>query len=420
MAGLCPIAKKQARERREDASGNDGEPQGARWADRPGRRGERDARGVGGSQGDDSRLSASERWRRGFQQLQTATGLRLQAPDEVPTAAGTAESGGSRLQPEPEPEEEPAEGPPPLPDEATAIRWEAVHTLGRDAGASARDALPKKKSLPEPPPGRSASRMSSSTEEPSADVAASEATSWAEEPYGLGYNAALFEHLAQSYTMTPIISDARPGGGMETKEAVAGQLAAIDRQLAKKNAPADAAPRSPERGTATERPAQPPSVVRAAECLGLGDTAVRDQDELEKAVRWYICGLSTLSDGSVERRVGSDATPGERELLSARIDARLRWARRRHRRGVEAACKHNGAVAMAAGQAELANCWNTLLALVTPHTEAGPVAEGESAADAAPTTHAQAASAEANLLDGMFGATVKRLAGWFAESRGKG
>jgi hypothetical protein len=132
---------------------------------------------------------------------------------------------------------------------------------------------------------------------------------------------------------------------------------------------------------------------RGKECLRLGDTAVRDEDELEKAVRWYLAGLAALQNTVAAAAAGGGgssegAGAGGRmqlpttqfaarrvppvaksvtvaELLYAQLDGRLDWVRRRHRDGVAAGVRHNATVALRAGQRELANCWQMLQALVT-------------------------------------------------------
>ena len=223
--------------------------------------------------------------------------------------------------------------------------------------------------------------------------------------------------------------------------------------------------------------------LRAQHCLRLGDTAVRDEDELGKAVRWYLAGIAAIKGSNATSSGGSAGggwthtpllTPGGKpthgtatmkvsvtELLAAQLDKRLIWARRRHCDGVAAGVRHNAAVALRAGQRELANCWQMLQALVTRDSEndedktqdanedekngndgifrkrysepTSPMGSdnGVAAAAAAAATAAAAAAAAGDaaaaaaatdrtgLLDGLFGSSVARLATWFAERRGE-
>jgi hypothetical protein len=205
---------------------------------------------------------------------------------------------------------------------------------------------------------------------------------------------------------------------------------------------------------------------RAQHCLQRGDIAVRDEDELEKAVRWYLAGIvaakgTNASSGGSSAGGGRTHSPlvaaGSRsatkvsatELLTAQLDNRLTWARRRHRDGVAAAVRHNAAVALRAGQRELANCWQMLQALVTrdsdsdeeeiqdtneddrnendgePTSPIGSIKGGTAAGSGGRgrlSSAASASTAAANhtgLLDGLFGSSVVQLATWFAERRGE-
>lgn len=208
---------------------------------------------------------------------------------------------------------------------------------------------------------------------------------------------------------------------------------------------------------------------RAKYCVQLGDIAVRDEDELEKAVRWYLAGLAALksikTSGSSAASVGGArmplSPPATRsvdasaatipELLAAQLNRRLNWARRRHCDGVATGVRHNAAVALRAGQKELANCWQMLQALVTrdnqddvneilgddedeQNSNDTPFATRESrdvnrrsestlpigsSNDATATAATGGTMDRTGLLDGLFGSSVEQLAIWFAERRGE-
>lgn len=192
---------------------------------------------------------------------------------------------------------------------------------------------------------------------------------------------------------------------------------------------------------------------RAKHCLHQGDVAVRDEDELDKAVRWYIAGIAALkgvkASGAGAGRTHASASSFRlvhtstatkvsttENLLAAQLDRRLSWARRRHCDGVAAAVRHNATVALRAGQRELANCWQMLQALVTRNDnhddeESQYTAENDAngglrrhdavtkSSVGSDTCAAAAAMAHTGLLDGLFGTSVQRLATWFAERRGE-
>lgn len=474
--------------------------------------GSRQEREAAAAKQDSGRDSASGRWRRGFQQMQSGfTGGAVpsaagsapaplaiaplgiatrdrSANDEVVSPAGS--DGDSRRSDSRSPRHR-REGAPPLDPATTAVEWAAIRDLG-DVLTSPAPALPD--------------------------------GSWAEEPYGLGYNPALFEHLAKEYTMTPIFKSAprssgRGGTQIRTSSGqgstsgtprAASQTAGSPRGTPRAAAGKGGTPRaggggtgwtpppSPTRGagnagsaqaavaagmadtasvqmivlslgridkqverslglTANTSTASPStksqlsaSLVavsteteqRAAECLRLGDIAVRDEDELEKAVRWYIGGLAALCSAVANSGGGGGSTAGKLltpstgnspvvDVLRARLDGRLSWARRRHRRGVAEAVRLNAAVAGGAGQAELANCWQMLQALVTPPTapRGDGLDEDDEKEDESSMHRNHSASLDrdniaeqidrAGLLDGVFGATVERLASWFATRRGE-